>query len=69
MRERRLDLTLRFDDEHVEIDICEPESGECSQIDCPISVDEHPEFNERLGDEIYSWLSLWFDEMEEEDGC
>ncbi len=68
MRERRLDLTLRFDDEHVEVDIYEPETGECSQIDCPISVDEHPEFNERLGDEIYSWLAMWLDEMEGEDG-
>lgn len=52
-----------MDNDHVEIDIYEPESGECSQIDAPLSFDEHPEFDKNIGDEIYSWLSLWADEL------
>ena len=35
----------------------------CSQIDAPLSFDEHPEFDKNIGDEIYSWLSLWADEL------
>ena len=55
--EKNLELTIRMDNDHVEIDIYEPESGECSQIDAPLSFDEHPEFDKNIGDEIYSWLS------------
>ena len=65
MRERRLDLTLRFDDEHFEVDIYEPETGECSQLNCALSFDEHPEFNQAIGNEIYAWLSLWMDADDE----
>ena len=54
--EKNLELTIRMDNDHVEIDIYEPESGECSQIDAPLSFDEHPEFDKNIGDEIYSWL-------------
>ena len=56
--EKNLELTIRMDN-----DIYEPESGECSQIDAPLSFDEHPEFDKNIGDEIYSWLSLWADEL------
>ena len=55
--EKNLELTIRMDNDHVEIDIYEPESGECSQIDAPLSFDKN------IGDEIYSWLSLWADEL------
>ena len=61
--ERNLELTIRMDNDHVEIDVYEPESGECSQIDAPLSFDEHPEFDAAVGNEIYSWLSLWADEL------
>jgi len=61
--EKNLELTIRMDNDYVEIDIYEPESGECSQIDAPLSFDEHPEFDKNIGDEIYSWLSLWADEL------
>ena len=37
--EKNLELTIRMDNDHVEIDIYEPESGECSQIDAPLSFD------------------------------
>lgn len=34
----------------------------------PYSPDEHPEFDTAIGEEIYSWISLWADQKEEEDG-
>lgn len=65
MLERRLELTFRIDKEHVEVDVYEPESGEVAQFEAPLSGDEHPEFDQKLGDEIYSWLSLWEEEAQE----
>ena len=63
--EKNLDLTISLDEENVSIDICEPESGERTVIEAPLSFDEHPEFSEAIGNEIYSWLSLWSDELKE----
>ena len=60
--EKNLELTIRMENDHIEIDVYEPESGECSQIEAPLSFDEHPDFDKTIGDEIYSWLSLWADE-------
>ena len=65
--ERTLTITITMDefDKTVTADVLEPESGESSRIVVPFSPDEHPEFNERIGNEIYSWITLWADEMEE----
>ena len=65
--ERTLTLTIALDnyDKTIFADVLEPESGESSRIVTPFSPDEHPEFNERIGNEIYSWITLWADEMEE----
>ena len=66
--QRRLELTIRLrDDGYFDCDVYEPESGEISKIHHPFSPDEHPEFNESIGEEIYSWLKLWADEMEDEE--
>jgi hypothetical protein len=61
MEQKTLELTIRYDADHFEVDIYEPETGECSQMNCALSFDEHPEFNQAIGNEIYSWLSLWMD--------
>lgn len=29
------------------------------------SPNEHPQFDEAIGTEIYSWISLWMDQIEE----
>ena len=60
--QKSLDLTIRMENEWLEVDVFEPESGECSQFSFPLSFDEHPAFDEAIGTEIYSWLSLWADE-------
>ena len=65
MEQRTLELTIRHDIDRFEVDIYDPESGECSQLDFPVSFDEHPEFNQAIGNEIYSWLALWMDADDE----
>lgn len=66
MVQRTLELTIRINEDSFEVDVYEPESGEIVQIQHPYSPDEHPEFDKRIGNEIYSWLSLWAEEMEED---
>ena len=44
--------------------VMEPESGLVYEFTDPFSADEHPEYNERIGNEIYSWISMWA-----ESGC
>lgn len=65
MTQHSLELTFRLDGDHVEVDVYEPESGEVVQFEAPLSADEHPEFDKQIGDEIYSWLSLWAEEDDE----
>ena len=65
---RVLELTIRLNGDDFEVDVYEPESGEVAQIQYPYSPDEHPEFDKAIGDEIYSWISLWDEEGEERDG-
>ena len=42
-------------------------SGLTKTIKNNFSPDEHPEFDAAIGNEIYSWLSLMADQMDEED--
>lgn len=64
--ERNIDLTIRVNEDGFEIAVYEPESGECSQKSFSFSPDEHPEFDEFIGNEIYSWLGLWADTYRKE---
>ena len=64
--ERMLELTIRVNDDDFEVDVYEPESGEVAQLQHPYSPDEHHEFDKKIGDEIYSWISLWKDEHDDE---
>lgn len=63
--QRTLELTIRINEDSFEVDVYEPESGEIVQMQHPYSPDEHPEFDKAIGDEIYSWVSLWAEEREE----
>ena len=48
-----------------DVDILEGESGIVDHIrDVPFSPDEHPKFNDAIGNEIYSWVQLMMDEDE-----
>ena len=63
--ERILEITIRVNEDDFEVDVYEPESGEVAQFQHPYSPDEHPEFDKTIGDEIYSWISLWKDECDD----
>ena len=61
---RLLELTVRLNKSDFELDVYEPETGEVKQMQFPYSADEHPEFDKAVGEEIYSWISMWAEEME-----
>lgn len=63
---RILELTIRLKEGFFEVDVYEPDSGEITQLEHSFSPDEHPEFDKAIGDEIYSWISLWAEEREED---
>ena len=55
-----LDLSITIkDDGFFDLFVSEPESGLTQKYEFPISFDEHPVFNEMIGNEIYSWISIW----------
>lgn len=62
---RRLELNFCIDEEHVEVAVYEPESGEITRFEAALSGDEHPEFDLKLREEICSWLSIWGKEAHE----
>lgn len=66
---KNLDLSITLRDEEFSVNITEPESGEVISMTHYYAFDEHPSFNEDIGNEIYSWLSLWKDEQEESCGA
>lgn len=65
--QRNLELTIRLNEDTFEVDVYEPESGEVTQMQFPYSPDEHQEFDEKISEEIYSWISLWADQEGDED--
>lgn len=62
---KNLDLTICIQEDEITVHIYEPESGEVSTVSNYFSPDVHPMFDEDLGEAVYSWISLWKDEMEE----
>ena len=48
-----------------DVDILEGESGIVDHIrDVPFTPDEHPQFNDAIGNEIYSWIQIMMEEEE-----
>lgn len=64
--ERHLELTIRVNGDKAEVEVYEPESGEFTRIEAPFSPNKHPEFHQAIGNEIYSWISLWKEAEEAE---
>lgn len=65
---RTLDLTIQLNEEDFSVVVSEPESGESTTIVYPFTPDDHRSFDQDIGKEIYSWLSLWKDEEEDNYG-
>ena len=53
-----LELTFRLNGDHVEVDVYEPESGDCMHF----SAGQNKGFGDQLLDEINSWLPIWAEE-------
>lgn len=61
--ERPLLLTLRITgDDDLEVYITEPQSGETDRFLFTYSPDEHPEFDQIIGNQLYEWLKMWQEE-------
>lgn len=61
--ERNLTITItKVDNAEFQIDVLEGESGTNVSGRFPFSPDEHIEFNDAIGNEIYSWVSMMMDE-------
>lgn len=62
---RNLDLTFKLDSTgFINIEINEPDSGRTESMLACYHPEEHPDFNQKFGNEIYSWFSLWMDELQ-----
>lgn len=65
---RVLELTIETKtDKSFDIKVYEPESGEFYSRCFGFFPYGHEEFNADIGNEIYSWVSLMMDSMEEEE--
>lgn len=68
--EKHLNLTIslgKWND--VSVDVDEPETGESSRIVVTQGYPaNNPEFNERIGNEIWWWICEWMIQLEEEEG-
>lgn len=65
--ERTLTLTITTNKDigTFDVDILEGESGIVDHIrDVPFSPEEHPVFNESIGNEVYGWVQIMMDEEE-----
>lgn len=63
MREKYLDLSLTVSDSgECFVEIYDPSSGDRASYELSYDETEHPEFNEWIGGEVYSW----FEDMVEE---
>lgn len=62
-----VDVELEDHEGYLEINVAihHPESGLRQDIRFPYSPDEHPDFNTEIGNEIYSWAQLMWDEYNE----
>lgn len=64
--EKNLDIGIKLrSDGLITVNVYEPETGDTKSIETFFSPDEHPVFNDELGEEIYSWILLWLDELED----
>ena len=63
-----VDIELVDDDGFLEIHaiICHPESGTKTEIKLPYDPYGHPKFDRKVGNELYSWAELMWDEYNEE---
>ena len=62
---RTLELTIDLHEENFSLDIRDPDSCIHNEFFFPYSPFDLADFNQTVGEEIYSWISLWQDGMED----
>lgn len=66
MNKRTLSVDLWIDDDgNAVAEFVDGETGCNARIVVPFSPDEHPEFDNAVGSELHSWLTLMADQREE----
>lgn len=63
---RHLELTLSIEDGNAVVEILAPECGDCISIVKPYSPLDHADFDNEIGVELYDWLMMLEEEMEED---
>lgn len=64
--ERTLTITLNADNQdEFTIEIYDHESGDIVNKIVPFSPDEHPEFNDWIGNEMYDWATWMIENLED----
>lgn len=58
---KSLDLSITMTNDRVAVTIFEPSTSQSCTVHAPLSFDEHPEFDEHIGREIYEYLRMWYD--------
>lgn len=53
---KTLTVFLSMNNDTITATFYEPDTGDTSRVIVPYSPDEHPEFNERVGNELYWWV-------------
>lgn len=66
MKFKAFDLDIITDGQTVRVSIFHHDSGDYWTKEFPVSVDEHPAFNEEIGNQLYAWISMMVNEICEE---
>lgn len=62
---RTLELTIDLHEENFSLDIRDPDSCIHNEFSFFYSRHDLLDFNQTVGEEIYSWISLWRDAQDE----
>lgn len=62
--QRTLDIDIEMDEESTLVTVTDNETGSYTQMELP-EFSERQRFNEWIGNEVYSWISLMSEELNE----
>lgn len=65
--EKNIEVTVMLDGNEMTLEFYEPESGDFRRMNFDFGSCKPSEFNEAVGGEIYSWVSLMADEYGDND--
>ena len=60
---RTLEIDIDMDTDGCRVTVTDNETSDYVSYDVMFEPDEHPEFNEWIGNEIYSWMEFMHEEL------